>query len=244
MRVALCLSGQARNIESKVNDIINNIITLFNCDVFIHTWYDPTNTNINKLCPGYENHNLSHNIPSIIKDILKPKSYIIECQPNFKNSRIPILTDENIDRCFDYAKRYDNKSFTQNRNLAMYGMFMSLHKSIELKYLYELENDFQYDVVIKTRMDNCPIDRLPIETIEPNTIYYYDIGQPLDMISDWMAMGDSLAMNKYGNVVFEMENYIKKSIEVDGIYCPELILKYYLKSHGLNTKAIKIRTTW
>lgn len=38
MKIALCLSGQPRNIEEGYKSIFANFIEPYDCDVFIHTW--------------------------------------------------------------------------------------------------------------------------------------------------------------------------------------------------------------
>ena len=55
MKVALCLSGQARNATAMAPLIIKNIIEPNNADVFFHTWYDEDDLNMHRLVPGQEN---------------------------------------------------------------------------------------------------------------------------------------------------------------------------------------------
>ena len=47
MKVALCISGQPRGLETSLEHVIKNVIEPNNIeDIFIHTWYHPDWDNV------------------------------------------------------------------------------------------------------------------------------------------------------------------------------------------------------
>jgi hypothetical protein len=85
MKIALCLSGQPRNIEIGFNKLKNSILDNNDVDVFVHTWYDPDNLSTRSVIPGRENNTVSLDADKKILDLYQPKSHRIE-KP--KNGRI------------------------------------------------------------------------------------------------------------------------------------------------------------
>lgn len=143
MKLALCFSGQARTFKRCFENLRKNILSKYECDIFIHTWlYDGYNPGV----PGYwckeykpEQYDLGLKEDRIINgDIFKmyqPKKIIIESP----------------DRNF-FEKQIKNNGFDQGffNSLMMY---YGIYKSNELKKEYEQERGFKYDCVLRCRFD-------------------------------------------------------------------------------------------
>lgn len=129
-RVAICISGQCRTWESCYENIIN-FFQDDECqfDYFIHTW------DINTYPEISNNVNYFYNSdPQAYVTAYNPKLFKIESYQKFQ------LATEKI-------KKNDIKG--SNTLALMY----SFKKSISLKKIYERQNKFKYDYVVKLRPD-------------------------------------------------------------------------------------------
>jgi len=138
MRVALCLSGQARFLETCYYESMKpNIIDDLNPDVFIHTWdtsdmVDQHFINGNGWVMGDK---ISHDLMETMVSLYKPKKHVIEPQKYFEQNK------------------WSNRLMPSIKSDHMYSMFYSINESNKLKKQYEEENNFIYDWVIRIRFD-------------------------------------------------------------------------------------------
>ena len=51
MKIALCFSGQPRDIDINYNVYRENILNKNDVDVFVHTWWDSENLSHNSIIP-------------------------------------------------------------------------------------------------------------------------------------------------------------------------------------------------
>lgn len=84
-------------------------------------------------------------------------------------------------------------------------MFYSIFKCNELKEKYAQENGFVYDYVIRLRFDAVPLLPLICKNYDPNYIYYQNLEQKDELISDWMNFGSNMIMNVYSSVYLNLE---------------------------------------
>lgn len=114
-------------------------------------------------------------------------------------------------------------------------MFYSIFRSNHEKKLYELENGFTYDVVIKSRFDYALNRTLPLDSVEQNKIYV-----PKDMVkgqippngiicNDQFAFGNSSTMDIYSNTFWMIDLATSLNCPVIG----EDLLSANLQIHGL-----------
>jgi hypothetical protein len=153
-RIALCFSGQARTWEGAVNNIKrffardNNPETgaPMQYDIFIHTW------DTNSYRPSTKTHIYTDEpVPADTADKLKAAYNPVDfCMDNWQE----FLDLTKSTRSFD-------------------GMFYSFMKSIHMKRKYELANDFEYDMVIKLRLDTIynPHQSFIAHTMSPLMLY-------------------------------------------------------------------------
>jgi hypothetical protein len=243
MRTALCLFGQPRNINQKIHQIIKNVIIPNNADVFFHAWFDKSDRNIKKLCPGYENRELDLNTENILTQF-QPKKYLLENQKQFNNPFIPEITEYNIKKCNDYGLKYPRDVFSQNTIFRCYSMWYSIHQSDMLRQLYELETGIQYDCVIRMRYDNTPNSELSIQNYDLNYYHNYNVNQPEPLVNDWFNFSNSYNMSVSGSLFIHIEKLIKDCLNEHKYWCNELLLYQHLRNNNINVKKFLCECSW
>ncbi len=207
MRIAVCISGQPRTWRIAKDNILNyfdicetrsqnfqweipmpNKKEEVKVDYFIHTW--DTNSYRDKTEPRWNNrdYSVSDNEENEIRAAFNPASMEFEHFNN--NDHLP----------------------------AWSGLFYSFMKSIMLKRKYELDNDFVYDIVIKTRFDinfpqiglnkfAQPKNKFHIHTVSPLVAYASGEGNtkfPFEFnyncFDDVYFYSDSLTMDMISHV--------------------------------------------
>lgn len=143
-KIAVCLSGQMRNWKLCVQSQKRFWQSAkIDVDYFIHTW--DTSMDRSSVSEEYEHRNIS---------------------------------DTEFD---EYVREYDAKKFILDRKKQDFfykndhwaSLFYSLSQSILLKRKYEIENNFEYDIVVKSRPDLVfdPRYSFTYEQIQDNVIY-------------------------------------------------------------------------
>jgi hypothetical protein len=155
MRIAVCISGQPRTWKVSYKSILNffQLGEEVKVDYFIHAW--DTNS---------------------YRDMNTPRW---ECA----DYKIDNNDEEyNINKAFNPVYMIYEKYEPEQYKTNWASMFYSFMRSVFLKMKYELENDFEYDIVVKTRFDinfpqngmnsfNAPINKFFIHKIDPLTAY-------------------------------------------------------------------------
>jgi hypothetical protein len=166
-----------------------------------------------------------------------------------------VFSDDASDDIKDYViKLLKPKGILWIKDNNYYNDYLSIPKSSynmtykillcnNLKKKYENENNFKYDINIRTRIDLIIKSYIPeniINNIEDNTIYYPSLGafdimnNSILGIVDQFLIGNSYSMNIFSNIY----NYINKSRnnETDII---EIFIKNYLLNNNIKIKKIK-----
>lgn len=108
------------------------------------------------------------------------------------------------------------KSIDKNDNGSFGNMLYSIMMANELKKSHEIDNDFRYDLVIKTRFDLVfpKHSYFPIEPIQPRTIYCPGGNNGINHtdyehhgINDIIFWGDSQSMDIATNVYMYYKHY-------------------------------------
>lgn len=242
MKIALCFSGQlrnGRNIAPRWLNIINELRKEHQVYIFSHMWvptFEPEN--INKRCPGYESLTIQPDDWTWFVETYHPTKSHPERPQTFKNFGV-ILTEDNIKKCFSYGTQYSD--FKENYINNSHSFWYSVYRANLLKRLYELENDFRYDLVIKSRYDTAPTkDISTIFNSLENEICYQELGQPDKMVSDWFLCGASRTIDMACNLFNNWDQCYEWSMEYDGYWCNELLLKHQLLAHNIEPKPIDI----
>lgn len=239
MRIALCISGQARSIEENFPNIKSKFLG-DNVDVFVHTWFDKKDVNkkfyeIN----GYDKFDknieqktyLKENTEELIRHLYKPKDILIENQKAFIPEHLAFRKKTPAGN--DIDNPYKNKWFI--RPQYMFSMFYSINKSNDLKKSYELKNNFTYDCVIRCRFDlNFLSKKINFNNLDMDFVYAMRHSHCSYSFHDTFNFSNSNNMDKISSVFYHIDNYYKKGVE----FCPEIMLGYHLVSNNLPIKII------
>jgi hypothetical protein len=186
LKIAICFSGQIRTWRETLDDIkrfynIGN--TTHEIDLFAHAW----------------NYNTWIDL----------KYETVWNGPKYKDSVDEIVSEQELE---DYKNAYNFIKFEVDEAIpqkfsAWESPLYSFMRSIQLKRSYELENNFEYDLVIKTRpdaywdMQNFEYEQPPILAItaglNPHKMITEFYGNDLNDVMFW---GDSFSMDLLSNV--------------------------------------------
>ena len=241
MKIALCLSGQPRGLPLSLEIVKDKLITPNNItDVFIHTWYDSScdNQPFDSAQPHQEDGRLGvwkPNTHKILKQELNPKSLLCESPNPFT----------------EFSHLPGPRSAVQTK---LASLFYGMWKANELKKTYEKQNNFKYDLVIRTRIDLFypePIILNPElqenEIIVPHSFQHHRMNDsyPLTTGGDYSSMvdifayGSSTNMDKFCSVYPEYE-------KIHGLISPNTYGEAYLgyqvrKKHNISLKLEDIK---
>lgn len=206
MKVAVCISGQPRYVEKTYPLIYKNIIEPNNADVFIHLNFDECNPIIEKTHLDKGECISSPTIVDTIKQLYKPLRCMVEPPKEFikPNYTIP---EQRIDRSISLntSRQWSREQHKHHSIKQLSSMYYSIYKCNELKELYANENGINYDYVIRLRFDVTPKSPLICSKYDKNYIYYQEIGQKDNLISDWINFGSNTIMNVYASMYLMMD---------------------------------------
>lgn len=222
MRVALCLSGQARFFERCYYESMKpNILDDLDPDVFIHTWdtskmVDQHFVNGNGFAMG---DTIPANLMESVINLYKPKKYIIEPQKDFEQNK------------------WSSRLMPSIKSDHMYSMFYSINQSNKLKKQHEDENNFLYDWVIRIRFDmTSPSGPLNLKELDSDRLWVasgcfdnrngyldslgYSSSKIMDVYSDTFRHIDSIADSNPGMGICG-EYILRKHIDGNNIEVSE-----------------------
>lgn len=202
MRIAVCISGQPRTWRTAKDNILKYFeLDDVQVDFFIHTWD----------CNSFRKNG----------EILWDRQY--ESVSEFEL--------EEITKAFN-PKKIELETFSDKSHRSVWeSIFYSFMKSVWLKRQYELENDFLYDIVIKTRFDinfhmqginsvNKPLNKFYIHPIRTLVAYSANNGIPkfpsefnLNTFDDVYFYADSKTMDIISNIYYWYKDVLKLSHE-------------------------------
>jgi hypothetical protein len=235
MKIALCLSGQPRNIDSTFSKIKQSILDGNDVDVFIHTWFDENNLSTNSVIPDRVGDILDASAIQKLKDFYNPKKILVENPKNWKRKyHFP-------NKCFvegpswalDVKEGLEvAKSYLSNMTNSM---FYSIMISNLLKEDYSISNGVEYDLVVRCRTDFSPHVVIDFDKISLNDdeIICHSTGLPYNMPHDWFSIGTTESMNVYCGVYNQINQLHKQSNETDGWWCNELLIKHHLMNNKI-----------
>jgi hypothetical protein len=246
MKIALCLSGQPRAIESGFNSLNESILKHNDVDVFIHTWFDGENLSTNSVIPGREGNILDSNAIQKLKQYYNPKKILVD-KPKFWNKKYE-FTDFCFIKAWTWALEVGSgldsaKDYICN---TANSMFYSIMMSNNIKNQYSIDNNVTYDSVIRNRIDYAPhlvlkFDEMFTDEFEDDVLIYHDLYQPDNMIADWFSMGRPNAMNIYSDVYNHINDLVNQSNKTDGYWCNELLLKHHILNNQIKVEKVDFK---
>lgn len=232
MKVALCLSGHVRTYLKCKQSLFDCIIHKYNPDIFIHTWND-IGYGLNGRPKNFINNETKKiiNINFVYGD--SSLEFIRNCgivnEDMFQDLKCKKIKIEDYSKVEKYILNISKKIY--NKNSYDYPPnFISAQRKIylcnELVKKYEKENNFKYDIIIKSRFD-IKYDLINIKN-EINNIYI-PIAESYGIFSDIFAYGDNELMNKYQRFFIHLNEYNKKKL----CFNPHTILKEHCNIHSI-----------
>jgi len=216
MKIALCFSGQPRDVEESYPYISRNLIEPNNItDIFVHTWWRPewessAYTDSDPRPPT----TFKKDAIDIVKRIYKPLRIDVENDLVYREEIKRDYADDsswNVTGQIISEKKYINISYPR---------YLSVLKSNNIKNEYEKELGFEYDVVIKMRLDLIPRVLVDIKKLDVSKYFYVPTGFPQKnlgvfprLIQGWCGVNDEFAIGNKKNmdVYCNIFNDLKKT---------------------------------
>lgn len=218
MKIAVCLSGQLRQWEMGVDNQkwfwSTANIPEPEIHYFGHTW--TYSWDRKGVSQPYTERKVTEEELSLFKEKFELKDFIVDSKPQIE--------------------------FRGNDHWS--ALFYSFSKSILLKRKYELENNFEYDIVIKSRPDVVfsPEDSFFPHNLKNNVIFTTH-GGPMALefnmfnFNDCVFYSNSYTMDLLLNLYFYRQNgiddhsiYVKKNIHPLG---PGTLMHEYFRDYGI-----------
>jgi hypothetical protein len=237
-RIALCVSGQTRSIDSCYKGWFNIFSKISNhIDVFCHFWdYNTIPQQANQILKKNKNQNLGLlTQPVPVTDIEKEQI-------------ITRLKPKKI--CFEKKQKLPENFYRVNHPISWWTVeqFKSMNKCALMKKDYEICNGIRYDIVYRIRSDLVlDLSEINNHKIVPETMYTVHNAFDKDFntfrISDIFFYSDS---NTYDQIAdfYKHQQYIdathvvQKDKKID--FPPEIALYFYVKSIGINVESKSI----
>lgn len=213
MKVAICFSGALRSFDECISSTMKYLISNFDDpDIYLHLWTF-NDENITDINYNFKWRKDSSSINDVLS-ILKPKKFIIEEYNNSSEELIKKSSMVNMD-LFDTD---DKKNYGFN----CCSMYWKILKSFELAEEYMKENNFEYDLIIRARLDFIWEDYIrQINFINPidDTIYLirdrYATCSKL-VTNDKFFAGNYNTMKKMCNIFYCLKKYQDLGIMIEG----------------------------
>lgn len=255
MKIAVCYSGFLRSIRDTYPHIISQLsLESHDVDYFIHTW---------------DTSQYSDEI-EYTKEYIKPKLMMCETPKEFQRHPYNFINPDQSfsDYCdeFEKAGEDDKKIFeppSQDNNYHFHkdlevtrfkyyssfpynflSEFYSFYKTLDLKKIYEQQQDFKYDCVVRIRSDHIFHYNIDIESFDMNKMNVLNCAYHRDTdltINNHFACASTKLMDIYGEcflfipvyyftykVDFIQELYIGKHLRVNNIPINKFNVPYTL----------------
>jgi len=223
MKVALVLSGQFREAKYCYKGFKENILDIYNPDVFISTWTNSFNITPSGWFGLYQKDDCTL---SEVMEMYNPKSIELET-----------FDDDNYQPFKKIADRLDSKISYKTKSVNVNAMWYKRYRANLLRKQFEELNNFKYDVVISSRFDLEILETLTFEL--KGTELLIPIGFDwCEGLSDLFAVGNSDTMNEYFDVYNLMEYY---RLEKDVHASPELVMKYHVSHKNIEVNRFLLK---
>jgi hypothetical protein len=215
VKIAICFSGMMRNFENTFPRFKKFIMDNHEPDIFFSGY--PNNCGLDYCLYKFT-------------DLYKPKKFII-------NEYTEKLRKQICDNEEKYLVNTRNETKINNFISQIY----NIKSCDDLRQQYENENNFQYDVVIRTRLDVFYFKKFDEE--ELNLAKSGNILIPTEWdfkevnpiaVSDSFAMSNSTNMTKYANLYNNFDKYFQQGIQMH----PETMFGFHILQQKLNRIAV------
>jgi hypothetical protein len=231
MKVAICFSGAIRSFDECIGSTLKYFINNFdNPDIFLHMW---TFNNNDGSDINYNFKWRKDNSPiDKILSVLNPKKYVIEEYTN--SSEQIIINNSNVDMNKFETDKLKNYGFN------CCSMYWKIFKCFELVEMYKNENNIEYDLVIRARLDFLWEDFISSKDFV--NIFYNKIFLIKDryatcsklVTNDKFFAGNFSTMKKMCNIFNYLRDYQDSNILIEG----QTINETHIKKMGFDVQWI------
>jgi hypothetical protein len=216
MKIAVCVSGQPRNVQLGISNLLSNL----DCevDVFVHSWWDSSSDSI--IFSNSGGHPVTSNITN---DWIGDLYGMVDVKSILVNSQKKFSTDDIITQSLMPAVSH----FT------LQSMFYSIFMCNTLKCAYEKDNGFKYDWVIRTRFDFGFEHIIDFNKFDMTNIYVPNDNPHPFGYNDQFAIGSSNNMDVYSNVYKNMNDIFNYGSVFVGKYSGEQFLAKWLAMNDI-----------
>jgi hypothetical protein len=208
MNTAICFYGQPRFYDEMYNHIWKDLIKKYNADVFIHTYW--SKDNVEELYPVRTRYAFND------EDIKIKYETIEKLQELYK----PVYLE------YDWYN-----SIKINKHQTNYYQYYTQYAVKNLKCIYEKQNSFRYDMIVRTRFDfacrrldyDLDLSYLWVPDTCPNNEFYTDAfsisnSNYFDKVSDCYKNLEEFELTGNGGMEYAFRSQIvKENIPVNRI---------------------------
>jgi hypothetical protein len=225
MKIALCLSGRPTFLKKGYQSLYDKILSKYNVDCFIHTWWDSNQENTSAYFPPSLSYGRKYfwekDTLEFIQKKYNPRIFLNEPQIEFKI--------------------YPGINYGMGSPQHIHSFMYSLYYSNELKKFYESKNNFKYDMVIRSRFD-IMLEKFNINLNEIEVNYIHAEScvpnpNPKKVIRSDFSFGSSEYMDTYCSVFKNLE-YCYKNLDKlhNNCFVPESLISFILEENNVPKK--------
>jgi hypothetical protein len=216
MKLALCLSGMPRHFKECYQSIKENLIDLYDTDVFIDIWNDKISNDLNHLNTQEGVRPLDENVNfNDICNLYKPKNIRIE------------EYNEEVNKGF--VNLFPDLMEHGRVNYRYYSFYYKVFSCKNLKLNYERLFNQKYDICMRIRMDCFILNKFIIpDSINDNEVYMPFLANQ-NGVNDQIWYSNSQTFNKICDLFPNLHNF-KQFLP----YPSETWLKIYLNAINVN----------
>lgn len=210
LKVAVCLSGHMRTFENNFQSFKDNILSKYDCDIFIHTW-DLMGSSFRFTDNKLHLVNIEKYIDKI-ESFYKPKKMVVE----------PF-------RLFDLNSLMKQRAVPGRDASGTISMYYKIEACNSLKKEYEKENNMLYDCVIRYRSDLYLDQSFPLDHNTNLTAVHVPMYGNFGGINDQLAFGSSSLMDNFCSVYSNLDNLLQAGANLN----PEKLLMSQVNYHSI-----------
>lgn len=258
MRVAVCISGQARNAQVCADSLVHKLLGGHECDFFVHSWSQSqvhTRDTYRKFVEG-ETHwkrfwkrrqlkrrfkeylaRMDAVIRSVPRELDEIRSVLDEAYQPVRLSIEPQATFD-VSR-FDRRKQNVTVKLEETNPRNVLSMFTSIQRACDLKSEYEVETGIRYDCVVRCRSDLFFFGEFTLADYMDRLEKFVIVPEGGDFrggINDQLALSSSRNMDAYCSTV----DFIDRHYQDGGLLHAESILAANLTTQGLRVERAPI----
>ena len=185
MKIALCLSGQARSVEAGYQFHKKNILDGNDVTVFFHTWASEDNPYAKAL------------------ELYKPGNWSVEESLNVDLSK------------YTRTPPPSPNWKVKDGRMSTYAQLYAIERCNTMKCIYEQENEMTFDWVIRSRFDFAINARIPFDELDNSKLYIPNCRMvpTRDFGNDQFAFSSSENMDDYAATYHWIDTFYESGVQ-------------------------------